>query len=68
MVTEYLAEIDGLVAQLTPQNHSLAEELLRLPDSIRGYGHVKEAAVKEARDRQVQLRDALKVGMIQAAE
>ena len=68
LVTEYLAEIDGLVAQLTPQNHSLAEELLRLPDSIRGYGHVKEAAVKEARDRQVQLRDALKVGMIQAAE
>ena len=46
---EYLARLDVLAGGLTPKNHALAIEIASVPDHIRGYGHVKEAAVDSAK-------------------
>ncbi len=45
---EYLARIDTLLATLSPTNAALATEIASLPDTIRGFGHVKEASVQSA--------------------
>ena len=41
LVAEYRASIEELLAGLTADNHTLAVEIARLPEQIRGYGHVK---------------------------
>ena len=49
LITEYEALLDELLAGLTVGNHALAIELARMPDQIRGYGHVKERQLAGAR-------------------
>jgi indolepyruvate ferredoxin oxidoreductase len=68
LVKEYIAQIDDLIGRLTPQNHALAVEVLRLPDSIRGFGHVKEKSVHAARERKAALLAAFESGVAVAAE
>jgi indolepyruvate ferredoxin oxidoreductase len=36
--------IGELLADLSPRNHAIAVRIARLPDAVRGYGHVKAAA------------------------
>jgi indolepyruvate ferredoxin oxidoreductase len=47
-----VATVLGLLSQAT---HDTAVEILSLPDRIRGYGPVKEKAVKDAKARYEQL-------------
>jgi indolepyruvate ferredoxin oxidoreductase len=55
LVEEYLALVGRLLDGLAPANHALAVELASLPEGIRGFGHVKLAAVERARGRQREL-------------
>ncbi len=41
LIGEYETLVDELLASLAPHNHVLAVELARIPEEIRGYGHVK---------------------------
>lgn len=41
LIGEYRACIEELLAGLRPANHAAAVEIARLPEQIRGYGHVK---------------------------
>lgn len=41
LIAEYRASIEEVLAGLTADNHTLAVEIARLPEQIRGYGHVK---------------------------
>jgi len=66
LVEDYLALIDKAVARLTPQNHAPFADLLRLPETIRGYGHVKEAAIERAASRKQELLTALDYSVAQA--
>ena len=43
LIAEYETLVDELLAKLAPHNHALAVELARIPEHIRGYGHVKDA-------------------------
>ena len=52
---EYLASMVTLSDGLTKQNHELAVAIATIPDEIRGYGHVKEAAVEAAKSRETEL-------------
>ena len=41
LIAEYRACIEELLAGLGVANHAAAVEIARLPEQIRGYGHVK---------------------------
>jgi len=60
LVEDYFEQIDEVVAGLTLANHARAVALARVPDEIRGYGHVKEKAVRVARALQSELLDAFR--------
>jgi hypothetical protein len=51
----YLANMRRIASELTASNHSLAVEIAKVPDEIRGFGHVKEAAVGKARKHEAEL-------------
>ena len=52
LIGEYEATIGDLLERLTLGNRDIALEVARLPLSIRGFGHVKEAAAERAHARQ----------------
>ncbi|MCA3237363.1 MAG: indolepyruvate ferredoxin oxidoreductase family protein [Curvibacter sp.] len=49
LIAEYRADIEELLGGLSPVNHALALELARVPEQIRGYGHVKARHLQAAR-------------------
>lgn len=52
---QYLANLDLICDQLDARNHDLAVAIAEVPDDIRGFGHVKEAAVRAAAEREKSL-------------
>ncbi|WP_027135873.1 indolepyruvate ferredoxin oxidoreductase family protein [Geminicoccus roseus] len=55
LIDQYERLVEELLAGLTEQNHGLAVELARIPEKIRGYGHVKERHLTEAKRREADL-------------
>jgi indolepyruvate ferredoxin oxidoreductase len=55
LITAYEKDVASVLSTLSPANAEIAVELLSLPDRIRGYGPVKEKAVKDAEMRHAQL-------------
>jgi indolepyruvate ferredoxin oxidoreductase len=51
LISEYRACIEELLASLNAGNVALAAEIARIPEEIRGYGHVKERHLKPAREK-----------------
>ena len=51
LIGDYEALVAELLATLAPHNHPLAVELARVPEQIRGYGHVKERTWRRRRRR-----------------
>jgi indolepyruvate ferredoxin oxidoreductase len=49
LIDEYRSCIAELLKTLSADNRTLAAEIARIPEEIRGYGHVKERHVKAAR-------------------
>jgi indolepyruvate ferredoxin oxidoreductase len=45
LIADYEASVAELAAALTPANHAVAVALASLPETIRGFGHVKEASI-----------------------
>ena len=45
---EYLADVEGLTAGLTADSLAASVAIAEIPEQIRGFGHVKEAAMAEA--------------------
>ncbi len=64
----YLASLARIRRELTAQNHALAIEIARVPDEIRGFGHVKEAAVQAAKAREATLWSGWPHGKVPAAK
>ncbi len=71
MERQVLADYEALLAEvgrtLTPENHATALELLRLPEQIRGYGHVKEAHLERTKLRGTALLERYRGAPQQAA-
>jgi indolepyruvate ferredoxin oxidoreductase len=51
LIGEYRAAIDELLAGLSAERLPLAVEIARIPEDIRGYGHIKERHLKAARSK-----------------
>jgi len=49
LIGEYRSCVEELLADLTADRLVLAAEIARIPEEIRGYGHVKERHLKAAR-------------------
>ena len=60
LIAEYEAVLGELALSLTPDNHALAVEIARLPEQIRGYGHIKERNLEKAKAREASLLAAFR--------
>jgi indolepyruvate ferredoxin oxidoreductase len=52
LIEDYLAMIAQRTGQLTPAQIPLVTKLARIPEMVRGYGHIKEDSIKKARAEQ----------------
>jgi indolepyruvate ferredoxin oxidoreductase len=66
LIDDYEQNLDYLLKELNADNYRTALALAELPEQIRGYGHVKEAAVAKSRASSQQLRARMLVSEIQA--
>ena len=49
LIAEYTSAVEKVMASLNADNHAAAVDVARVPELIKGYGHVKERNVKAAR-------------------
>jgi indolepyruvate ferredoxin oxidoreductase len=62
LIGEYRASIDEVLATLSAANLAQAVEIARIPEEIRGYGHVKERHLATARPKWAALMSAWRAG------
>jgi indolepyruvate ferredoxin oxidoreductase len=55
LIVDYAATVEELLGALTLANHALAVDIARVPEHIRGYGHVKHAHLATAKAREAEL-------------
>jgi len=55
MIEDYVNQVNQVCGTLAAGNHAVAVQLARVPDLIRGYGHVKERNVKVAKEEEARL-------------
>ena len=60
LIGEYEAILKEIAAALTPDNHPLAVEIARVPEQIRGFGHIKQRNLDKAKQREAALLEALR--------
>ena len=65
LIGEYTASINKLLETLNANNYSIAVDVARIPEIIKGYGHVKERNVKTARLQWAELMKDYVVGASQ---
>ena len=61
MVADFEVTMEKILAQLSWKNHSVACEIIELPQSIRGFGHIKERTLKAAHEAEKALWEKMKV-------
>lgn len=59
LVADYERDVETVLAKLAPQTVDAAVALLALPETIRGYGPIKDKAASEARRRRSELLAAV---------
>ncbi len=62
LIAEYEACVAELLQTLSTERLAQATEIARIPEEIRGYGHVKERHLAAARAKWAQLMDAWRAG------
>jgi len=67
LIEEYEQTVATLLAGLTRENHALAVEIGSLPESIRGYGHIKAKSVEVARRKLTELLARYRAAPVRAA-
>jgi indolepyruvate ferredoxin oxidoreductase len=55
LIDDYEALVRNIAGRLTQSNHALAVELARLPEQIRGFGHVKTQNLTRAKKQEADL-------------
>ncbi|PNS08807.1 indolepyruvate ferredoxin oxidoreductase family protein [Solilutibacter silvestris] len=55
LIADYQSTIESLLKTLDSGNVGLAAEIASVPEHIRGYGHIKEAHVEQAKAREAEL-------------
>ena len=60
LIGAYEATVAELLAALNADNHALAVEIASVPEHIRGYGHIKDWSLAEAKHRETELMAAFR--------
>ncbi|MDQ7247122.1 indolepyruvate ferredoxin oxidoreductase family protein [Rhodospirillaceae bacterium R-7] len=60
LIADYESLVAELVTHLTPANHAAAVALASLPETIRGFGHVKDASIAKAEAQRAELLAAFR--------
>ena len=60
LIGEYETTVEELLGGLGPDTHGLAVEIAALPETMRGFGHVKERNVAAAKAREAELLEAFR--------
>ena len=64
MIDEYKASVEEVLNNLTFANHATALEIARVPELIKGYGHVKERNLRAARAKWTGLMGEFRDGKV----
>ena len=64
LIDDYRASIDEVLKSLAASNHASAVEIARIPELIKGYGHVKERNLKAARAKWTGLMGEFRDGKV----
>jgi indolepyruvate ferredoxin oxidoreductase len=67
LIDEYRACIAELLPTLNADNRALAAEIARIPEEIRGYGHVKQRQLAAARAKWAALMQRWRAGALRQA-
>ena len=69
-ISQYEQVITGLIDNLSPDRHTLAVEIAKIPEGIRGYGHIKARHLEQAQEKEAILLAQFygTSGTLQAAE
>jgi indolepyruvate ferredoxin oxidoreductase len=67
LIAEYEQTVETLLAGLSRGNHALAVEIAMLPETIRGFGHIKAKSVNAARAKQAELLTRYRAAPVKAA-
>jgi indolepyruvate ferredoxin oxidoreductase len=67
LITQYQASIEKLLPALSAANTATALEIARIPEQIKGFGHVKERNVVAVQKRWQQLEAELALPLAKAA-
>jgi indolepyruvate ferredoxin oxidoreductase len=65
LLADYRKTVEELIGALEQDNHALAVEIAKLPEQIRGYGHVKEQHVQKARAKWDELLAAWRAPVVE---
>jgi indolepyruvate ferredoxin oxidoreductase len=57
LIVEFRQCVERVLTSVTADNHALAVEIARLPEQIKGFGHVKERNLKAVRARWAELME-----------
>jgi indolepyruvate ferredoxin oxidoreductase len=58
LITDYERTVGGLLESLSAENYEIAVDIASIPEQIRGYGHVKERHIKDAKAHEADLLNA----------
>lgn len=67
LITDYETVVEELIEKLDTDNHAVAVQIAEIPEHIRGYGHVKDRHLAEAKAQEARLLDAFRAPPQQAA-
>jgi indolepyruvate ferredoxin oxidoreductase len=67
LIGEYEATVETLLAGLEPNNHALAVQIAALPETMRGFGHIKDKNIDIAKEREASLLTAYRNPALQSA-
>ena len=62
LIAQYRNDLTGCLDGLAPETYPLVVELARLPEEIRGYGDIKDAAIERAAQRRQEILSRLEEG------
>jgi indolepyruvate ferredoxin oxidoreductase len=69
LIADYFATVDRLASDLSAGRHATAVEIARIPERIRGFGHIKERNLAAAERAEADLLQILSAApSLQAAE